>query len=80
MKKKISAILLASLLFGGGVLTGTAIAEQGNMNRAAEHLQIALDALNQAVPNKGGHRERAIGLTRQALDEVEEGIAYANSH
>ena len=80
MKTKIRAILLACLLFGGGVLTGNAIAEQGNMDRAANNLQMALDALNQATPNKGGHRERAIGLTRQALDQVEEGIVWANNH
>ena len=80
MKKKIRAILLASLLFGGGVLTGNAIAEQGHMDNAATALQNAIDQLNQATPNKGGHRERAIGLTRQALDQVEEGIVWANTH
>lgn len=80
MKNKFRAILLASLLFGGGVLTGAAIAEQGHMDRAASALQTALDELNQATPNKGGHRERAIGLARQALDQVEEGITWANTH
>ncbi len=78
--KTIRNIVLAGLLFSGGILTGTAIADQGHMNSAANHLQMAIDQLNQATPNKGGHRERALGLARQALDQVEEGITWADTN
>ena len=30
-----------------------------------------------ATPNKGGHRERAMGLIDQAIGEVRAGIAFA---
>ena len=79
MKNKIRTAVFALALFTTGILTGTAIAEQGHMNNAANALQTAIDQLNMATPNKGGHRERALGLARQALDEVYEGINYANN-
>jgi len=31
-------------------------------------------------PNKGGHRERAIELVDQAINEVNAGIEFARSH
>ena len=33
-----------------------------------------------AVPNKGGHRERAIELVDRAIVQVREGIAVAATH
>ena len=33
--------------------------------------------LAKATPNKGGHRERALGLIDQAIGEVRAGIAFA---
>ena len=33
--------------------------------------------LTKATPNKGGHRERALGLIDQAMGEVRAGIAFA---
>jgi hypothetical protein len=48
------------------------------------HMQAALDALNSALQNldkaeadKGGHRANAIKLVKQAIDEVNAGIAAA---
>jgi hypothetical protein len=40
-------------------------------------LQSARTELAAATPNKGGHRERALGLIDQALSEVRAGIAFA---
>lgn len=80
MSKKFRTGLLGLALFVGGLFTGQVIAEQGNMDAAANHLRQAIQSLNQATPNKGGHRERALGLAQQALDEVEEGIGYADTH
>ena len=31
----------------------------------------------QATPNKGSHRERAINLVNQAINETEAGMAYS---
>jgi hypothetical protein len=40
-------------------------------------LQQARGELAQATPNKGGHRETALGLIDQAISQVKAGIAYA---
>jgi hypothetical protein len=45
-----------------------------------DHLQNARAALEHAEPNKGGHRERAIGLVDQAIVQVNEGIEFARAH
>jgi hypothetical protein len=59
---------------------GAAQAEQGNMVRALEALQAALDSLRNATPNKGGHRENAMGLIEQAIEQVQAGIDFAARH
>ncbi len=51
-----------------------------NMASALRHLQEAEEALEKATPNKGGHREKALELTRQARAQVEEGIKYYREH
>ena len=40
-------------------------------------LQSARAELGAATPNKGGHREKAMGLIDQAISEVRAGIAFA---
>ncbi|MDE1995964.1 MAG: hypothetical protein KGI75_25930 [Rhizobiaceae bacterium] len=63
------------------VLTATAAhAEQGNMDAAMRDLGNAAQALRRATPNKGGHRERALQLVEQAMNEVQAGIDYAARH
>jgi len=57
-----------------------AVAYQGNMERALESLHAALDSLQQATPDKGGHREHAMDLIRQAIRQTEAGIRFANEH
>ncbi|MBB3559170.1 hypothetical protein FHX06_000467 [Rhizobium sp. BK512] len=57
-----------------------AMANQGNMDAAMRALENALAALRRATPNKGGHKERAVGLIEQAMAEVQAGIAYAAEH
>jgi hypothetical protein len=56
------------------------MANQGNMDAAMRALENALAALRRATPNKGGHKERAVGLIEQAMAEVQAGIAYAAEH
>ena len=55
---------------------GTAYAYQGHMFSARDDLQSSLNELQQAIPDKGGHRVDAIDLVQQAIDQVNLGIQY----
>ena len=54
--------------------------QEPHMSAALEHLQQAQEELEKASPNKGGHREKAMELTRQAQSQVEQGIQYYKQH
>ena len=47
-----------------------------HMSAAMGHLQQARNELDKAAPNKGGHRERAMQLIDQAMQQVQEGEQY----
>jgi hypothetical protein len=68
-------------LLGAAIATsmgiGYAIGAQPHMNESIAFLQSARGELQASTPNKGGHRERAIGLIDQAIGEVRAGIAFA---
>ena len=51
-----------------------------HMAAALEHLRQAEEELERATPNKGGHREKAMDLTKQAQAQVEQGIQYYDQH
>ena len=53
---------------------------QPKMVAAMQALQQADAALRRASPNKGGHREQAIGLVQQAMAAVDAGMRYAAAH
>lgn len=53
---------------------------QPKMQAALGALQRADASLQRASPNKGGHRERAIQLVRQAMGAVDAGMRYAAAH
>ena len=55
-------------------------AYQGNMERALSALEAAMQSLQAATPNKGGHRERAMHLIERATGEVQAGINFAYAH
>ncbi|HEY1886296.1 MAG TPA: hypothetical protein VGG86_09620 [Roseiarcus sp.] len=55
-------------------------AYQGNMERALSALSAAMESLQGATPNKGGHRERAMHLIERAMYEVQAGIDFAYQH
>jgi hypothetical protein len=63
-----------------GATVRSANAYQGNMERAVGSLHEALQSLQESTPNKGGHRERAMDLIRQAIAETQAGITFANEH
>lgn len=75
------ATLAAGSVAAAGLVAASATAAsayQGNMERAISALYDALGSLREATANKGGHRARAMELIRQALDEVQAGIEYAD--
>ena len=61
-----------------GASSNTASAFQGNMEHALSSLYQATASLKQATPNKGGHRERAMELIQQAINQVQQGIEFAD--
>ena len=56
---------------------GYAIGAQPHMAETVGLLQSARAELAAATPNKGGHRERALGLIDQAIAEARAGMAFA---
>jgi hypothetical protein len=69
--------LILGAVLAASVGIGYAIGAQPHMNETVALLQSARAELAQATPNKGGHRERALGLIDQAIAEVRAGIAFA---
>ena len=77
---KLVSIVLATAL-GAILLTGATDRtedKQPHMRGALNHLNQALDQLQKATTDKGGHRVKAIELTKSAISEVNEGIAFDN--
>src|SRR5262249_11939383 len=56
------------------------VQHEPHMAAALEHLRQAEEELERAAPNKGGHREKAMELTKQAQSQVEQGIQYYDQH
>ena len=63
-----------------GFLPSATPVDQPHMMNARAFLQNALDNLNRASADKGGYREQAMNLTRQAISEVNAGIEYDRRH
>ena len=53
---------------------------QPKMQSALQALQAAQAELQQAEPNKGGHREAALQAVGNAIDQVNQGMQYAAAH
>lgn len=51
-------------------------ADQPFMKKAKENLEKGLSDLQKATADKGGHRNKAISLVKEAIDEVEKGIKF----
>lgn len=87
MRNRFIAILSSLLLSAGigvcsfmyGQTRGMEIHEP-HMSAAYGHLQQARAELEKAAPNKGGHRERAMQMIDQALQQIEQGEAYYRQH
>jgi len=72
-----AAILVIGVTAGAIVGACVAMAAQPNMQAALGSLQAARAELIRAIPNKGGHREQAIGFVDSAIAETRAGINYA---
>ena len=75
----VSALALAGTLTAG-IFAGRALAGQPHMQAALDALHHADRELDMAVPDKGGHRTKAIDLVRKAIEQVERGIEYDRRH
>lgn len=53
--------------------------DQPHMDRALDHLKDARNNLDQATPDKGGFRAKAIELVNKAIAEVKLGIAAGSN-
>ena len=81
---KLTTFLLAgalALLFAFGSMTpASARAPQVHMKAALKYLQSANASLEKATADKGGHRQKAMALTIEAIVQVQKGIAYDNNN
>jgi len=80
---KLTSFVFAAILAAtvGHSYIDTASAEpQPRMREALDQLRGAARSLEQASTDKGGHRAKALELTRAAMNQVEEGIRFDNHH
>jgi hypothetical protein len=77
VKTGIGAAVLGATLASGVFIGEAAAAYQSHMHAALDALRTARSELQASTPNKGGHRETAIRLVNQAIDETRAGIDYA---
>lgn len=73
--RKLLPVVCAFIL--GILMTATVMARQPHMYAARTDLRSAYSELQAAEADKGGHRNNAMGLINQAIDQVNAGIAYA---
>jgi len=72
--------LLVVAAIASGFVAGRASADQPRMQAAIEHLRLAKVELEKADHDKGGHRDKALRLTNDAIDECERGIRFDRRH
>jgi len=76
-KNKFAYVFVGSLIVAA-VFSIRAYASQPHMENALRALQNARAELVAANANKGGHRQAAISLIDQAINETKRGIAVGN--
>jgi len=77
-KKNLLMILMTAVISVSFVLP--VLADQPHMQAARVDLENAMKSLRRASADKGGHRERAMGLVSQAITAVNKGIEYDRTH
>lgn len=76
MKPRVGLIVFMVLAVAG---IASAV-DQPMMQAARADLQTAKGELQMATPDKGGHRAKAIALIKDAIAEVNAGIAFDRRH
>jgi hypothetical protein len=75
MTKSMRCILIGvAVAMAASFAAGFAIAAQPHMQNALHALRNSKAELEAALPDKAGHRVKAIGLVDQAIAEVQAGI------
>lgn len=77
---KLTSFALAAALAAGTLVPSVTADPQPRMRAALDSLRSAERSLAQAAHDKGGHRAKALQLTKQAIDEVQRGIKFDNRH
>lgn len=77
---KLTSFALAAALAAATLVPEVTADPQPKMRAALDSLRSAERALEQATHDKGGHRAKALQLTKQAIDEVQAGIKFDNKH
>jgi hypothetical protein len=84
--KRISKILALAVFMGllsspaTVATTAPTVEDQPHMQQALDALKQAERHLQQAIPDKGGHRSDAIKACQEAIKDTEEGIKYSIDH
>ncbi|MDH5424815.1 MAG: hypothetical protein OEY29_07485 [Gammaproteobacteria bacterium] len=78
MWKKVLVTLFASSVVMMSMNQSAFAMRQPAMERSLQILQNAERALMKATPNKGGHRAKALRHIQKAMQEVRNGIEFAN--
>lgn len=80
---KVSTVVLAgalALVIGTSRVPEASAENQPHMKAALGHLNSAKASLQSATADKGGHRVKALELTKAAIAETQAGIDYDNKH
>jgi hypothetical protein len=78
---KVTSFALVALLaaaVGRGAIVPASAEPQPRMQQALDELRAAATSLEAAAHDKGGHRNKALELTRAAIGQVEAGIRFDN--
>ena len=74
VSRRLAAKKLITAGAAGLAAANLAQGQQPHMRAALRALNNAKQQLQDAVPDKAGHREKAIGLISQAIEQTEQGI------
>ena len=77
MTRKNCVAMFVAVFLIVGISTGVWAEKQPHMKAALESLQKAKGQLEKAESDKGGHREAAMKLVDQAIEEVKAGMEFA---
>lgn len=87
MRKQFTSTAAALVVVAGLSLYSVVHAQNAGMARHEPHMSAAMGHLEQAkaelekaTPNKGGHREKAMQLVDEAMQQVREGEQYYEQH